>query len=118
MNFDLLAADAPARILIVDDERPNRQLLEVMLRPEGFHLESASSGEEALALVLPQAKKVTQQARTLDYAEYFPVFVKMGIEVKILDRELATWLSERPGVRRAAGRLRHAQRILVGTARC
>jgi two-component system cell cycle sensor histidine kinase/response regulator CckA len=40
-----------ARILIVDDERHNRQLLEVMLAPERFVLETASSGEEALATV-------------------------------------------------------------------
>jgi two-component system cell cycle sensor histidine kinase/response regulator CckA len=42
----------PARILIVDDERHNRALLEVMLAPEDFVLETASSGEEALAAVL------------------------------------------------------------------
>jgi PAS domain S-box-containing protein len=41
----------PARILIVDDERHNRQLLEVMLTPEGFVLRTAASGEEALAMV-------------------------------------------------------------------
>ena len=41
----------PARILIVDDERPNRQLLEIMLAPEGFLLLTAASGEEALAIV-------------------------------------------------------------------
>lgn len=40
-----------ARILIVDDERHNRQLLEVMLTPEGLLLQTASSGEEALAMV-------------------------------------------------------------------
>ena len=44
-------ADHLARILIVDDERPNRQLLEVMLKPEGFQLLTAASGEEALAIV-------------------------------------------------------------------
>jgi CheY-like chemotaxis protein len=41
----------PRRILIVDDQRPNRQLLEVMLASEGYQLDQASSGEEALALV-------------------------------------------------------------------
>jgi two-component system, cell cycle sensor histidine kinase and response regulator CckA len=41
-----------ARILIVDDERQNRQLMEVMLAPEGFLLESAESGEEALQLAV------------------------------------------------------------------
>ena len=41
----------PARLLIVDDDHHNRQLLEVMLAPEGFHLMTAASGEEALAMV-------------------------------------------------------------------
>jgi len=44
-------ASEPARILIVDDERHNRQLLEVMLSPEGFLLRTAATGEEALAMV-------------------------------------------------------------------
>ena len=45
----------PARILIVDDERQNRQLLEIMLAPEGFVLLTAASGEEALAMVALEA---------------------------------------------------------------
>ena len=44
----------PARVLIVDDEIHNRQLLEVMLAPEGCDLVTAASGEEALALVALQ----------------------------------------------------------------
>ena len=36
MNPEPDLADHPARILIVDDERHNRQLLEVMLTPEGL----------------------------------------------------------------------------------
>jgi PAS domain S-box-containing protein len=44
----------PARVLIVDDERHNRQLLEVMLAPEGFVLLTAASGEDALAMVEKQ----------------------------------------------------------------
>jgi signal transduction histidine kinase len=47
----MTAADRPARILIVDDERHNRTLLEVMLEPEGFVLSLATSGEEALVMV-------------------------------------------------------------------
>jgi PAS domain S-box-containing protein len=47
-------AERPARLLIVDDERHNRQLLEVMLAPEGYVLLTAASGEEALALVADQ----------------------------------------------------------------
>ena len=49
MNPTPDVADHPARILIVDDERHNRQLLEVMLAPEGFHLLTAASGADALA---------------------------------------------------------------------
>jgi signal transduction histidine kinase/DNA-binding response OmpR family regulator len=40
--------------LIVDDERANRDLLKVMLAAEGFLLLTASSGEEALALLAHQ----------------------------------------------------------------
>jgi two-component system cell cycle sensor histidine kinase/response regulator CckA len=43
--------DHPARILIVDDERHNRQVLELMLGSQGFVLESAASGAEALAMI-------------------------------------------------------------------
>ena len=48
------ALDHPARILIVDDELLNRQLLEVILKPEGYLLRTAGSGEEALAIVAEQ----------------------------------------------------------------
>ena len=45
------AASKGPRILIVDDERRNRQLLEVMLAAEGFRVETASVGSEALDLI-------------------------------------------------------------------
>jgi two-component system cell cycle sensor histidine kinase/response regulator CckA len=51
MNLSPDIADHRERILIVDDERSNRDLLEVMLEPEGFVVETAASGEEALAMV-------------------------------------------------------------------
>lgn len=51
MNARASIRDRPARVLIVDDERNNRALLEVMLTPEGFELMTAGSGEEALAMV-------------------------------------------------------------------
>ena len=54
MNAGSNAADTPARILIVDDEPHNRELLQLMLKPEGFLLVSAANGEEALALVAQQ----------------------------------------------------------------
>ena len=43
-----------AKILIVDDERRNRDLLEVMLEPLGYVLTTAVSGDEALASVAAQ----------------------------------------------------------------
>jgi DNA-binding response OmpR family regulator len=54
MNTRSGGAAPPARILIVDDERHNRQLLEVILEPEGYLLATATSGEEALAIVAQQ----------------------------------------------------------------
>jgi CheY-like chemotaxis protein len=44
----------PARILVVDDERQNRQLLEVLLAADGYLLDMAASAEEALAVVARQ----------------------------------------------------------------
>ena len=46
-----MIAGRVAHLLIVDDERHNRTLLEVMLEPEGFVLSTATNGEEALAKV-------------------------------------------------------------------
>jgi len=40
-----------AKILIVDDERSIRELLEIFLKKEGFQVTSASSAEEGLALI-------------------------------------------------------------------
>jgi CheY-like chemotaxis protein len=42
---------ARPRVLIVDDERKNRQLIEVILGDELYEIATAVSGEEALALV-------------------------------------------------------------------
>jgi CheY-like chemotaxis protein len=40
------------RVLIVDDERKNRQLIEVVLGEEHYEISTANSGEEALAAIL------------------------------------------------------------------
>ena len=44
-------AACPSRILIVDDEEDNRDLMDVILASEGFFLQTAASGAEALAMV-------------------------------------------------------------------
>jgi PAS domain S-box-containing protein len=54
MNHPLDITDSPARVLIVEDERTDRELLEVMLGAEGFVLLAATSGEEALAMTLQE----------------------------------------------------------------
>ena len=54
VNSSSNGGESPACILIVDDERHNRELLEVMLKPEGFLLVSAANGEEALAIMSRQ----------------------------------------------------------------
>ena len=47
--------------------------------------------EEALALVLPASSSASQTHRQLDYKEYFPEYVRRGIEFQMLDRELGTF---------------------------
>ena len=54
MTAQPAASAPPARILIVDDDRHNRLLLEVMLAPDGYSIVSAPTGEEALAMVAQQ----------------------------------------------------------------
>lgn len=49
------APRSPAHLLIVDDDRINRQLLEIMLEPEGYRLAVATTGDEALAMVARDA---------------------------------------------------------------
>ena len=51
-------ADHPPRVLVVDDEPSNLQLLEVMLTPEGYKVYTAGNGEEALAMVVLQKPDV------------------------------------------------------------
>jgi CheY-like chemotaxis protein len=48
-------AARPARILVVDDERDNREVLDLVLAWEGFLISQAGSGSEALAMVAKQS---------------------------------------------------------------
>ena len=49
------ADGSPVRIVIVDDEADNRELLQIMLDWEGFLTSTFASGEDALAAVDEQA---------------------------------------------------------------
>jgi DNA-binding response OmpR family regulator len=46
-----VASERPARILVVDDDESDRQLLEVLLAAEGFIIVTAASGAEGLAVI-------------------------------------------------------------------
>jgi DNA-binding response OmpR family regulator len=46
-----VAGRSKPRVLIVDDERKNRDLLEVLLGQEGYELATATCGEDALAMI-------------------------------------------------------------------
>jgi DNA-binding response OmpR family regulator len=45
------AGRSKPRVLIVDDERKNRDLLEVLLSQEGYELATATCGEDALTMI-------------------------------------------------------------------
>ena len=55
MNASPKIADRSVRILVVDDERDNRELLDLILKWEGLVCVTAASGTEALAAVAKQA---------------------------------------------------------------
>ena len=46
----MASTDSPARVLVVDDERSIVELVATALRYEGFEVETAANGREALAL--------------------------------------------------------------------
>jgi DNA-binding response OmpR family regulator len=46
----------PAKLLIVDDEEDIREILQFNLENEGFQIDTASSGEEALEKISPEHK--------------------------------------------------------------
>lgn len=47
--------------------------------------------EEALGLVLPGTVSSSQSRSNLNYKDYFPEFVRLGIELQMLDRELGNF---------------------------
>jgi serine/threonine protein kinase/FixJ family two-component response regulator len=46
-------ASIPARVLVVDDEEHNRDMLARRLRRRGYEVETAASGQEALTMIAP-----------------------------------------------------------------
>ncbi|MCH8206003.1 MAG: response regulator [Chloroflexi bacterium] len=54
MSQDNNRADQPARILVVDDEKSMRDLLEQILVPEGYEVTTAEGGRAALTLLHKQ----------------------------------------------------------------
>lgn len=55
MLNDSKSQNRNSRILVVDDVEPNRELLEAHLISEGYQVESACNGQEALELVQAKA---------------------------------------------------------------
>jgi two-component system response regulator AtoC len=51
MGWSVLLAGRVRRVLVVDDEENIRIVLRTLLRRQGYEVETASSGEEALALI-------------------------------------------------------------------
>jgi CheY-like chemotaxis protein len=47
----LATGQTPYRILVVDDKLENRQLLMELLIPIGFEVQTATNGQEAIAIV-------------------------------------------------------------------
>jgi DNA-binding response OmpR family regulator len=54
MNSTAEPTATPARILVIDDERRNRELLEVMLESQGYVVVSAGGSAEALEIMTRQ----------------------------------------------------------------
>ncbi len=46
--------DAPPQILVVDDERSMRELLEILLLKHGYDVQCAANGVEALDMIRSQ----------------------------------------------------------------
>src|SRR6266581_3951482 len=60
-----------AKILIVDDERSIRELLEIFLKKEGFQVTSASNAEEGLALAKGSDIDLLRELRATNYSGHF-----------------------------------------------
>jgi CheY-like chemotaxis protein len=81
---DQTEADEPPRVLVVDDDAAIRKMLVDALSLEGFHVETARDGREALAALEDGRKRV----------------VLLDLMMPIMDGwELCRHLTERPALR-------------------
>lgn len=64
-------------ILIVDDDAANREAIELLLHPDGYHFISAASGNEALAAVARQAPDLVLLDVTMPDMDGFAVATKL-----------------------------------------
>ncbi len=77
-----LAQTMAARTLV--EQEPNYAYVSARLLMNSLR-------QEAVAFLFPAEKATAQHDREPQYAEYFPEFIRRGIELEMLDRELANF---------------------------
>lgn len=105
MSAATTTARATPRILIVDDDRKNRQVLEGMLEGEHYVLAGADSGEEALAMVAQQPPDLILLDVLMPGVDGFEVTatLKGSTETNDIPIILVTALDDREGRLRGLG---------------
>ncbi len=71
--------------------------------------------EEAMAFLFPQSGGLVRAQRDREYAEYFPEFIRRGIELEMLDKELASFDLARISRALRSDRDRHFQLLGLQT---
>ena len=73
------------RIIVVDDEQGIRELIKEAMTTEGFHVDTASKGEEALAFV----KSSIYDVAIIDFNLPDMDGLTLHHKIKVMDKELA-----------------------------
>jgi diguanylate cyclase len=74
-------AERQPQILVVDDERDNRELLDVLLSWEGFIVLTAEDGEQALAIVTQQRPDLVLLDVMMPGMTGYEVVAKMKLDI-------------------------------------